>query len=361
MAGIRKSARRCGFTLIELLVVIAIIAILIGLLLPAVQKVREAAARIYSANNLKQMGLACHSYNDANGSLPPTFGWRPAPQSGQQYSVGGVYGTGFFHILPYIEQQNVFNKTNVPGLYYNSFLRQYYVYGPPQTYNYSYTSPTFSYSYSYSYPTSVYVGATGVKAYWGPLATTPIKTFMADNDPSLYSQTYTYVSYLMNDAVFGQNMAIQQISDGTSNTMLITEAYANCYGYSYTSNNGVYNYNYSSRYGEYNAPYDYSSTYYLHEVYPGFNYTYNSTSGSGVPKFNVVKGKTFQVQPPVGYNYQNNSGGGCDGSIPQGLSVSGIQVLLGDGSVKSVSSGVSAATWAAAITPNGGEVLGSDW
>src|SRR5262245_25613336 len=113
--------RRRGFTLIELLVVIAIIGVLIGLLLPAVQKVREAAARSQCANNLKQLGLALHSYEGVNKRFPPAYLRTSGRQSGKAYGIsypdenwngltGWAWGT---LILPHVEQGNLYRSLNL--------------------------------------------------------------------------------------------------------------------------------------------------------------------------------------------------------------------------------------------------------
>jgi prepilin-type N-terminal cleavage/methylation domain-containing protein len=136
-----RSQGRRGFTLIELLVVIAIIAVLIGLLLPAVQKVRGAAARIQCANNLAQLGKAAHNYQSANNTLPPGFlGPYPnltAPQ-GNKYGYSGQYVGVLASLLPYVEQDNIY-KIMVSGVP-SDYLSPTALYGGWWTYGSTWTA-----------------------------------------------------------------------------------------------------------------------------------------------------------------------------------------------------------------------------
>src|ERR1700726_860058 len=108
-----KGARRPGFTLIELLVVIAVMSVLIGLLVPAVQKVREAAARTQCANNLKQVGLALHNYEGVNQTFPQAYKPLLSPDPTAPPGTGTYGASAFTLILPYLEQDNVYRQIDV--------------------------------------------------------------------------------------------------------------------------------------------------------------------------------------------------------------------------------------------------------
>src|SRR5882724_7293051 len=104
----KPTQRRAGVTVIELLVVLAIIAVLIALLIPAIQRVRAAAAQTQCANQLKQLGLASHSVHDIHKRMPPAFGFFP----GEQITSGGNgLGTVFFHLLPHLEQKGLYEQS----------------------------------------------------------------------------------------------------------------------------------------------------------------------------------------------------------------------------------------------------------
>jgi prepilin-type N-terminal cleavage/methylation domain-containing protein len=232
-----------GFTLIELLVVIAIIAILIGLLLPAVQKVREAAARTQCQNNLHQLGLAVQDYASANNSYVPPC-WSP-DSGGGTFNTGKIgansssIGTIHFFLLPYIEQDNIYKNA----------------------------------------------GASAANQ-----ASQIIKVLICPSDPSLNSniQRYGYAStnYAANLKVFdprGPGTIVTSMPDGTANTVIFAERYKVC----------------APSWGGYTGP-----AWAMHPAYVGHGWDtpvfgWHEAGGGYDPSFNGGTGQPFQVTPAV--------------------------------------------------------------
>jgi prepilin-type N-terminal cleavage/methylation domain-containing protein len=307
-----------GFTLIELLVVIAIIAILIALLVPAVQKVREAAARTQSANNLKQISLALHSMNDAYKSLPagvqayyPRDPSNGAAGSGNWTGLPQLFGNHFVFMQPFVEQQNAFKDGQA---------------------NWGGTTQIWGGSYF-------------------------IPTYVAPNDPTLPgTPSGSITSYAVNSYVVGQQgngwahlpeaSLPRSFRDGTSNTIMYFERYTIC------NNIGPIDYSDVWHYTDQSSP-----------PWPFWPNTWNdgewTVGNSSKPLY--PSGIGAAAAPDAFLPQWQPTDSACDPRKVQGYTAGGIQVGLGDGSVRMVSPAISQITWSYACTPADGNPLGPDW
>jgi prepilin-type N-terminal cleavage/methylation domain-containing protein len=351
----RAFRRWRGFTLVELLVVIAIIAVLVGLLLPAVQKVREAANRTQSQNNLKQLILATHNLADTySGKLPPAQGVYPQSSNGLSWSTPYIpsrFGNAFYFMLPFLDQQPLYISQEISG-------------------NGAHSSNTWWLDYG-----------------------TQIKTFQGPGDPSFPANGAQWstggdglgrgaTSYAVNWHVYrggwgedwqpGGITRLASIQDGLSQTIFVSEFYASCgpgdesgapgnNSWS-VSTGGIINFcnhcwNEDGQnigpIGEYYDPKgNVSGAFWVH-----LNPTYLAVGSSGtawksIPNYPWQYALPFQSAPQVKF---------CNPLLLQSFSQAGIQVGMGDGSVRLIAPTVSNVTWGCAIDPADGIPLGSDW
>jgi type II secretory pathway pseudopilin PulG len=288
---------RPAFTLFQLLVVIAILAILIGLLLPAVQKVREAAARAQSQNNIKQLMLGAHNYHDANNSFPP--------------GVDDNHFSAVSKLLPYIEQQNVYNNID--------------------------------------FKKSIDDQANA------PMRQLLIKTLLNPQDAiARVKPAWGGTNYVFNDLVFYLNSKekVQGITDGTSNTIAIGETLK---GDGKTDAVDVRRQHVLLKKED------------LKNTGPdtGVQYFKDNKNIVGDRCASWMDGRflqgTFNGKLRPNDERPDVSCGGVSGVSALRSFGSYVQVGICDGSVRAVNKNVSLKTWKAAMTPNGGEPLGNDW
>jgi len=328
-----KGGRRFAFTLIELLVVIAIIAVLIGLLLPAVQKVREAAARMQSHNNLKQIGIALHSVHDTNGKLPTTHGCFPKTGNGDDWGnrrIPSGFGTQQYFLLPYLEQDSVYKHPEIND------------------------------------------NGNGNSQSWRSKQV--VKTYIAPGDPSVPAEGKTWgdrgaTSYSSNWHAFGGGWGEDwqvggkaripaSFPDGTSSTVAYVERYSICGTNGQPTGTGYVERIWAED-GQNSGP---IASKYTNNVFFMASYWFHIPSGyDGTPPanypFNFQTGASAYVTLPQ----DKPIVGLCDPKRLQSLTTGGIGCLMMDGSVKNVGLNISQATWGRAFHPADGGVMGNDW
>jgi prepilin-type N-terminal cleavage/methylation domain-containing protein len=289
--------RRPALTLLELLVVLAIIGVLIMLLLPAVQKVREAANRLKCSNNLWRTAVATHNFHDTYNQLPPAIG-----------SVGGGSGTWFFHLLPFIEQDPLYQSSRVGGTY---TVAAPGVYDRPIQVWLCPSDPSVG-------PGGTVTDDTGTA--WGACsyaANNWIALCVINASGSNYNIDYNGVARW------------ESVTDGLSQTVLYGEKYATCT-------------NAANPIG-------------------GCSWSYYRTDAAAWPLWAglgpVINSQSmFQVQPRQGNCIAWAIGGLGSTSHP-----SGMMVCMCDGSVHLLAAGLDPTIWWHLNTPRGGEPIPGDW
>ncbi len=309
--------KRRGFTLIELLVVIAIIAILIALLVPAVQKVREAAARTQTNNNLKQCALAVHNYHDTYRRLPDAF------------ATGGIYATAlseksmWFHLLPYVEADNSYKSLPTAA-------------GNPQQ---SSVVPAFNApSDPYNSDNSGTVNFAANIRLFGQQTLTPLAV-------NAFKAAVTGLP--ASPAKVESGLTLPRIVDGTTNVIMLVTKYSDC------------NLRSTRYYDHPSGGYAKVPTAPSGGTTGGFFGIGSYTTAAARGPF-AIKTHLFQVVP----RNDNNSDAGCinDHALyGHAFGSGGLSSALADGSVKNISPTISVATYEYAICPGDQNPLGADW